>query len=196
MNETTRESKFLDAINQYAEAQKKRISAEVEDYKARRIEQATEEGLKDAYVLIQKDVAQKKSEIVSDASAKQRALRNELFALRSEMMRDVFTQAAEKLLAYTKTVDYKVSLAASAERIKNRFDNAPVTVFLSPADRDKSALIQKAFQNVEILFDESIRIGGIKALSREHGIMADDTLDSKLDLQKTWFIENSGLKVV
>ena len=33
MNERTKESKFLDAINKYAESQKAQIAQEIEDYK-------------------------------------------------------------------------------------------------------------------------------------------------------------------
>ena len=45
MNENTKESKFLDAINKYAESQKAQITQEIEDYKNTRIEQATEQML-------------------------------------------------------------------------------------------------------------------------------------------------------
>ena len=42
---------------------------------------------------------------------------------------------------------------------------------------------------------DEITIGGMTGLSKKLGMLADETLDSKLEQQREWFFENSGLKV-
>ena len=107
MNETTKESKFLDAINQYAEKQKTIISNEVEAYKAQKIEQATESGLKDAYELIQRDIAEHKTAIITEYAQKEYALRRELYDERKHIADMVFDEVREKLAEYTGSPAYR-----------------------------------------------------------------------------------------
>ena len=95
MNEKTKESKFLDAINKYAEQQKAQITQEIEDYKNTKIEQATEQGLQDAYDLIREDISRRKAVIVNDLAKKELALRNELFYERQTLADKVFDEAKQ-----------------------------------------------------------------------------------------------------
>ena len=50
-------------------------------------------------------------------------------------------------------------------------------------------------QNCQIQPSETIRIGGIKGHSPAMGLVADETLDTRLDQQREWFYEHSGLTV-
>ena len=196
MNERTKESKFLDAINQYAEKQKATISAEVEEYKNQRIEQATEQGLSDAYNLIQRDIAKQKADIVIETAAKENALRKRQFELRQKIHDEVFKKAWEKLLAFTESDQYADSLKRSAENAKELFGGKAVVISTAPKDAKYAELIKSVFSEADIREDKDILIGGIKVYCKETGILADDTLDSKLHDQHEWFIEHSGLKVV
>ena len=85
MNELTKESKFLDAINKYAEQQKALITQEIEEYKNAKIEQATEQGLQDAYDLIRRDIAAHKSAIVTDSAKRELNLKKELYSERARI---------------------------------------------------------------------------------------------------------------
>lgn len=196
MTEMTKESKFLDAINQYAEKQKAKIHKEVEQYKAEKIEQATEQGLRDAYELIQGDITRRKAGIVTEAAKKEQSLRRELFAQRQEICEKVFDEVRSKLLAYTKTDDYTEMLKASADKAYALFGDVACTVYVAPFDMDKQTVIQSILTDCEIVEDRQIVIGGIKVYCKARGITADDTLDTKLADQRAWFTEHSGLKVV
>lgn len=196
MNEKTKESKFLDAINQYAERQKAAINSEVEDYKNKRIEQATEQGLNDAYQLIQRDIAKQKATIIVETSAMENRLRKRQFELRKTISDEVFEQAKKKLLDFTESAAYVDSLRKSAEDAEELFGDVAVTVSVAPKDIGYAEAIKAILANAEITEDKDIRIGGIKVYCKSTGILADDTLDTKLRDQREWFIENSGLKVV
>ena len=45
----------------------------------------------------------------------------------------------------------------------------------------------------EVRADASIRIGGLKASCEAKGLVADDTLDNRLQNQRGWFLEHAGL---
>ena len=196
MNEKTKESKFLDAINKYAEQQKAQITQEIEDYKNTKIEQATEQGLQDAYDLIREDISRRKAVIVNDLAKKELALRNELFYERQTLADKVFDEARQKLVAFTKTDDYNRFLGRSLAEIKVKCGTARCDIAIAPTDEDKRGLIADVFPDARITADPHIQIGGVKANCPELGIMMDDTLDSRLEEQRGWFIETCSMKVV
>lgn len=196
MNEKTKESKFLDAINKYAEQQKAQITQEIEDYKNTKIEQATEQGLQDAYDLIREDISRRKAVIVNDLAKKELALRNELFYERQTLADKVFDEAKQKLVAFTKTDDYNRFLGRSLAEIKVKCGTARCDIAIAPADEEKRGLIADVFPDARITADPHIQIGGVKANCPELGILMDDTLDSRLEEQRRWFIETCSMKVV
>lgn len=196
MNEKTKESKFLDAINKYAEQQKAQITQEIEDYKNTKIEQATEQGLQDAYDLIREDISRRKAVIVNDLAKKELALRNELFYERQTLADKVFDEAKQKLVAFTKTDDYNRFLGRSLAEIKVKCGTARCDIAIAPSDEDKRGLIADVFPDARITADPHILIGGVKANCPELGILMDDTLDSRLEEQRRWFIETCSMKVV
>ena len=196
MNEKTKESKFLDAINKYAEQQKAQITQEIEDYKNTKIEQATEQGLQDAYDLIREDISRRKAVIVNDLAKKELALRNELFYERQTLADKVFDEARQKLVAFTETDDYNRFLGRSLAEIKVKCGTARCDIAIAPTDEDKRGLIADVFPDARITADPHIQIGGVKANCPELGIMMDDTLDSRLEEQRGWFIETCSMKVV
>lgn len=196
MNEKTKESKFLDAINKYAEQQKAQITQEIEDYKNTKIEQATEQGLQDAYDLIREDISRRKAVIVNDLAKKELALRNELFYERQTLADKVFDEAKQKLVAFTETDDYNRFLGRSLAEIKVKCGTARCDIAIAPSDEDKRGLIADVFPDARITADPHILIGGVKANCPELGILMDDTLDSRLEEQRGWFIETCSMKVV
>lgn len=196
MNTKTKESKFLDAINKYAEQQKAQITQEIEDYKNTKIEQATQQGLQDAYDLIRADIAQRKAVIVNDLAKKELALRNGLFRERQALADKVFDEAKEKLLAFTQSEEYSDFLRRSLEEIKAHCGTAQCVISIAPCDEEKRSLIESVIPDAQITADNHILIGGIKANCPALGILMDDTLDARLEEQREWFIENCGMKVV
>ena len=196
MNETTKESKFLDAINQYAEKQKSIISREVEEYKSQKIEQATEAGLKDAYELIQRDIARRKSDIVTEYAQKEYALRRDLYAERQRIMDEVFAQAQDKLIAYTRSDAYRAGLKDTLQEAAALCGESPCVVCLKKDDLSLGDGLTALFGSAEVQEDQTILIGGAKVLCAEKGVLLDCTLDAKLEAERRLFTQSSGLKVV
>jgi len=195
MNERTKESKFLDAITRYAEQQKTRIRGEVEEYKAQKIEQATDSGLKDAYELIQREINAKKTELLTEKAQKENALRQKLFCERTRISNEVFQKAEEKLTAFTQTQEYRDMTISSVQKISELVDDV-CTVYVKESDMSLSDAIIKICPDAVIYPDPEIKIGGVKVFCHAKCVLYDDTLDTRLKDQRAWFAEESGLKVV
>ena len=196
MNEKTKESKFLSAINDYAEKQKALINGEVEEFKQQNIRQATDAGIKDAYELIQREISDRKSALIAEYSAKESALREKLFAERERIANEVFKRAEEKLTAYTLTEAYTRDMLRFAAEARELIGESPCEVSLKESDMSMTESLRRELPQAVFKTDPAIIIGGMKVFCAEKGLMLDSTLDSGLKGQKRWFEENSGLKVV
>ncbi len=196
MNQENKTSSFLRAINKYAQQQSADILRETEEFKKQEIEKATQEGLKDAYTLIQKEISVKKALIISEFSKKEQESRKELFKKRIEITKSVFEKAEQKLRTFTDTDDYNNYLSKSAQEIADAFSNNACVIYLNEKDAHKADIIKSIIPQCEIQIDNTITLGGIKGYCKALSILADNTLDTKLSNKHQWFCENSGLKVV
>lgn len=196
MNQSQKTSNFLRAINKFAKEQSDAIHREVEQFKKQEIEKATQEGIKYAYELIQKEIGTKKAQIVSDIARREQSSRKELFDKRNEIEQSVFDDVKVKLREYVNCDGYVEYVKRSAQQISELFGDSACVVYISEQDSDKADMIKSIIACCTIEVDDSIELGGIKAYCKSLNIMADNTLDSKLDDERIWFAENSGLKVV
>jgi hypothetical protein len=65
------------------------------------------------------------------------------------------------------------------------------------SDLKYSESIQKSFgRQCEIKICKDIKIGGIRGFSALQGLVADSTLDAKLEDQKEWAAENFGAQLI
>ncbi len=187
---------FLKAIEKYAEEQRSKIQSEAEDFKERELNKAEEEGLREAYVLIQKKMSDIRTQISAELSRAETASRRKTFVRRQEIEKEVFEKAAQKLREYTKTEKYLKSLLNSTKEISMAIQADDVVLKLRKEDLVHKNQIFLAFgRKCEIVETDEIIIGGILGVSKKLGMLADETLDSRLEQQHEWFFENSGLKV-
>lgn len=189
-------SKFILAINAYAEEQRTRIIEEVEQKNEIEMKKAEDEVLSDSYRMIQKELADMRSRMRSDFCRKKMNGRNEILILRNEIEQKVFERAAEKINEYTKTTQYVQKLASLAQKIKGILceKEGQIIVFLRPADMIHSQLVRDSLgMACEIKEDEDIILGGIIAANYTRGLLIDASLDTELEENHSWFAENSGL---
>lgn len=197
MPSTEKESAFLEAITKYAEQQRNEIHAEVEQFKEEELKKAEIEVLTDAYTLIQKEMAQMRKEVATEISHEEMEGKKKLFLQRQEITQEVFEKAKEKLSAYTQTELYPSLLEGYASSIAKVLTKPGTILLVKASDLAFADRIQKAYAlPCEVKADDSILIGGIRGSNEEMGLVADETLDSKLEAQYEWFFSNSGLSVV
>ena len=187
---------FLKAIEKYAEEQRTKMKSEAEVYKATELNRAEEEGLKEAYVLIQREMAEIRNRISSELSQAESASKKRIFLRRKEIEEEVFAKAEKKLVEYTATEQYTASLLKSAAKIGQVLTADDVVLSVREADLGRAEQLKKAFgRPCEVQASKEIRLGGLTGRSRSMGLIADETLDTRLTEEHEWFCRHSGLRV-
>lgn len=197
LNQEERAAKFFDAITKDAEDRHEELTRRKQDT----VDAGLEKARKRAYAQAQARIEHERTACEQDFNrtvAKQRTeQRARLTAQRSEITDGVFAAAREKLVEFTATQEYSEFIRNSAARLAQVFDQGEVTVFVRECDLHFADMIKSAFGRAcDIESSDEIEIGGCRARLRDGGIVADDTLDKRLEAQREWFLENSGMKVI
>lgn len=197
MGNSVKTDNFLKAIRKHVKAQKKQMLTEVSQIKEEQLTITKKKAEQDSEKLIADRLEQKRTEMTSILAKKTRDGQRELFQARVKMTEEVFDRAKKKLLAYTQTPAYRERLEQDAGQIAALFGDNDCVLYVNEKDLGTAQQLRGLFGgNTEIMADKTIIIGGMKGFCKKMGIIADQTLDSKLQAQRTWFIENAELSVL
>ena len=198
MGNTTHTDNFLLAIQRYAEEQQRFVEMEAEQLKEQKLKNAEAKAKHDSEKYVKDMLEQKRNEETSKLATLIADGRKKLFMERAEMTNEIFKMAESKLIKYSATKEYKAKFLESAQSIADLFGDNACVVYINEKDLDFADKIKDIFNSkAEILADnKSVRLGGIKAFCKELSIVADETLDSKLEAQREWFTENCSLSVL
>lgn len=195
VNRDKQVAQFIDAINKNALKECKRIEKDT-----KRLYTGEADKLqKSADVLVQERIAYAKAEIETrfnkNVAQSYSQCRAKLAQKRSELTGEVFEKATARLVEFTKEDEYIDFLAESLKNIFS-FVNGKFTASVKPEDKEKLLKAkEKAGIDCDFAADDSIKIGGIKAVCTEINKIFDDTLDSRLEDQKEWFFANSDFVI-
>lgn len=187
---------FMQAIQRYAEEQSCRIREEVQQFKQENLARAEQQALTEAAALTEKEQAAVRQEMSREMSKRDMAARQELLSVRAGIMKKTFALAKEKILAYTHTDAYAQALLESLGRLMELLPADGTVYTLGTADKALlPALCQRLPDGSRIELSDDITLGGLRGENRAAGLVADDTLDARLDAQTEWFEVHSGLTV-
>ena len=196
MQDIGKTSNFLKAINKYAAEQRKEIKTRAEEFRKYELQKAEAEVLRDAYYLIQNEMAQMKKNIASEVSKLEFEKRRELFVKRQAIMDDVLKKAQDKLLNFAKTQDYIELLKNYASSVSKILKKSGTVLYICKRDEGFIDDIREAYGKIcKVEVSDNIKIGGILAVNKVMSLVVDETLDSKLEEQRIWFEENSKLNI-
>lgn len=188
---------FLKAIRKYANAQKNAMRGEVKQLKAERLKEAEEKAKYDSEQLKKQKLTEIYNRRTAKLAKKTQDCQRALFVERASMTENIFADAEKKLVDFTQTDAYYEKLKQSAQEISELFDGKNCVLYLNGRDLDHAQELAALFGgSAEVKEDKTIKIGGIKGYCADMGIIADETLDSKLDAQREWFVENATLSVL
>ncbi|MDE7389681.1 MAG: V-type proton ATPase subunit E [Lachnospiraceae bacterium] len=193
---TGKTNSFLKAIEKYAEEQKNLIQAETEAFKKEQLERANEEGTAAAYSYLQKEKAEYKAALAKKFSVKETELKRKLYEKRNGMVQAVFSEVEQQLRKYAKSSEYAAYMRSCAEELAEYMGENKSVVYISPNDKAFEPVITEFFgDKCEIVCDNTIKFGGMRCFCEVLSIVADKTLDSKLESEKSWFVANSGFTI-
>ena len=194
-------SKFMIAINEYAQEQRDKIMREVEAQNSIELEKAEKEFREESYRTIQRKTGEVRSMISRELAGKEIAGKKALIERRNAIENEVFQRAAAKLEEFTKTDAYKTYLRKAAIEARKGFAGCgeekmgATVIYIRDRDKKCSPLIKTAFGDCTVKVAQDILLGGLRAENTEIGRVVDVTLDVALQQQHEWFAENSGLTI-
>ena len=188
---------FLKAIKKYAGAQKKAMEGEVKQLKSERLKEAEEKAKRDSEALKKQKLNEVHNSQTAKLATKTQEGQKQLYIARAQMTEEVFKLASDKLKSYAQTAEYRAKLNDSAKAVAELFGGKDCIIYVNERDIAEAEQFKSLFSaGSEVKADKTIQIGGVKAYCESMGIIADETLDSKLDLQREWFVENAELSVL
>ena len=184
LNKTER---FLKAINSDADARCDKIKQDVDEYIENEIKKTRRLARQNVRPVRSSEFDRLNEEINAELSETEK-----LVARRSEITDEVFAQAVEKIKGFAKSDSYHDFLMNSVSNIKAAIGDDAIIV-LNLNDKPFEAEI-KALGN-EVKYDEFIKLGGCKGENLRTAMIADDTLDARLETEKQKFYSYSGLSL-
>ena len=160
------------------------------------IRQAEEEVTRELGSRERDEAAEIRQKAAKGVAQQENQQRRELLLRREEITRRVFDQVKKRLAEYVKSPEYPRFLEETAKDLAGKCPAAGSVVLLRHDDLPLANKIGGCFDgDVRVIEDKTIKLGGIRVMNEALGLFLDESLDSRLEDQKSWFYANSGLTV-
>ena len=197
LNQEERAAKFFDAITKDAEERHEEMTRKTRETVESGLEKAKTKAHSQAQAKIERERMLKEQEFNRTVANERTQQRARLTDKRGAITDEVFGDAREKLTAFTESDGYADFLKKSAAGFAAFFPQGDVTVYVRPGDMRFADDIKNAFgRDCKVESSDEITIGGCRAGVAGGSTVADDTLDTRLEAQREWFLENSGMSVI
>lgn len=191
-NESKKTSIILESINRRAKEESARIRQETDSYVAQELEKARKRAHEDLKAFKKNEIDRLNEEANTGFSELEAKETKKLLDRRSEITNDIFDKAKERLILFTESADYVDFLKRSIDEIKSTLGEDTV-IILKPDDKKYEAELSGLCNGIR--YNPTIEIGGCKAENVKNHMVADDTLDTRLEAEKSNFYKTSGLSV-
>ena len=197
LNQEERAAKFFDAITKDAEERHEEMTRKTRETVESGLEKAKTKAHSQAQAKIERERMLKEQEFNRTVANERTQQRARLTDKRGAITDEVFGDAREKLTAFTESDGYADFLKKSAAGFAAVFPQGDVIVYVRPGDMRFADDIKKAFgRDCKVESSDEITSGGCRAGVAGGSTVADDTLDTRLEAQREWFLENSGMSVI
>lgn len=197
LNQEEQTQKFFDAINQEAENKTQALTQKNKELLEQGLKKAEEKAKAQADAMIERERLLGEQALNRTVSANIRKARTSLTDKRAEITNRVFEDAKNKLLAFTKSDEYEEFLKRSVQHFAELFPEGDAVIYIKSEDESFAPVIKAAFKReCSVEADASIVIGGCRCKVKGGNVTADDTLETRLENQKDWFLHNSKMTVV
>lgn len=181
-------------IEKQAHAQEKQILDEVDRLEKEAYESMKEEAQKDAELQLKQIVSEMTSNASSEISESHIERTKKLIEKRDGYVKDIFDQAISQLNDFASSDQYQDFMIEKMKKVAKDYQLPHSVLHLRKADEVlKDDLIKVYGQDIDVVIDDKISIGGFIIENQESSMIIDETLDFALENQKEWFNKNSGL---
>lgn len=195
MNADTKLEKLLSIVLKDAVAEKDKILSDLMQRKEQEYGTRELEILQTAYQKIQKNKAQIEKDCNERVSKTVIEGKQKLFLVREEIVSDVFAAVRNKLESYTKTEEYRKYLHTQLDNALELLGEGRIEVKVTPNDYDLTVRLCSGRPEITVEKLPESAIGGLTAQNLDKHIMIEETFSSKLEEQKDYFLQESGLLI-
>lgn len=186
---------FLEDIDHDALEKRNAIEAEVNEYINAQLAGEEEKAKAEAEAMLNEQRDRARVEANRKFAAVHSEAKSALSRRRMEMKGEVFAAARKKLCDFTQSDDYAAFLQRSVSAMADAIPGDAV-ILVREQDLPLTDILKAAFgRDCTVESDDSIRIGGCKIQDKTYGLIADDTLEVRLDAQEEWFLSNAKLPI-
>ena len=184
------EQYFREEIQRVSEQQLQALDEEIETIREQTLAQLEASAQRDAGAACEQELRELQSEYAVRLSRLHDETDRRLMKKRNELAESVFSEVIEKIREFTESKDYEALLSDKARELSQLSYPHP-SIYVREADLSYADQIRNAFADgAEVCADDSIRLECLVS-----GIVIDETFDARLNEQKEWFYQNSGLFV-
>ena len=191
-DETRKANIFLENINRDAEAMCRKIRRDTDMLVAGELEKARRRAHEDVRSLKKSEFDRLNEEANAGFSELEAQETKAVLDRRAQITDEVFARAEARLAEFAAGEAYLDFLKRSIAKIKAAIGDDAV-IILKPDDKKYEAELKELCS--EIRYDASVRIGGCRAENLKKRLVADDTLEARLEAEKSEFYKTSGLTI-
>lgn len=185
-----------DEIEKIADQEEKQILEEAKALEKEAYAQMEAEAKKDAKRQLEKELAAISSKASIDAAANLEQRTKKLVEKRDELVKNIFEQAKNQLIAFVESDEYKDYLIDHIQKIGQEYQMTGCILNLRKEDMKYQKELVKAYGfDIEVKINDQIRLGGFIIENPVTHVVCDETLETALENQKDWFYKTSGLMI-
>lgn len=185
-----------DEIEKIADQEEKQILEEAKALEKEAYAQMEAEAKKDAKRQLEKELAAISSKASIDAAANLEQRTKKLVEKRDELVKNIFEQAKNKLIAFVESDEYKDYLINHIQKIGQEYQMTGCILNLRKEDMKYQKELVKAYGfDIEVKDNNQIHLGGFIIENPVTHVVCDETLETALENQKDWFYKTSGLMI-
>ena len=185
-----------DEIEKVADREEKQILEEADALEKEAYAQMEAEAKKDAKRQLEKELAAISSKASIDAAANLEQRTKKLVEKRDELVKNIFEQAKNKLIAFVESDEYKDYLIDHIQKIGQEYQMTGCILNLRKEDMKYQKELVKAYGfDIEVKDNNQIHLGGFIIENPVTHVVCDETLETALENQKDWFYKTSGLMI-
>ncbi|MBE6889827.1 MAG: hypothetical protein E7485_07430 [Ruminococcaceae bacterium] len=183
---------FRQAISRQSEEDAAAITAEIRERRKAAHKVKSELAAKDELDGIKQEISRSDAEFRREMSRCDYELKKAVLSYRNERITEFFSETEKRLQDFVSSEQYPEYLKRSLEKIRASIalDSATL-IYARACDVD----IVRSLTSCEVTADNSIKLGGLRAVCRTKNVLCDVTLDMALGDEKRLFTEKTELRL-
>jgi len=183
---------FRQAISRQSEEDAAAITAEIRERRKAAHKVKSELAAKDELDGIKQEISRSDAVFRREMSRCDYELKKAVLSYRNERITEFFSETEKRLRDFVSSEQYPEYLKKSLEKIRASIalDSATL-IYARACDVD----IVRSLTSCEVTADNSIKLGGLRAVCRVKNVLCDVTLDMALGDEKRLFTEKTELRL-